>query len=116
MTIDYNDKELERILLTKTKIDREYGRPLAKRIKERMAYLKSKKNLGQVATGKPYRLHSLKGKRKGQYAIDLDNKARLILKPSHIPIPIRDGEEMDLKCLKSVTEITILEILPFHNY
>lgn len=116
MQIDYNDKELKRNLLTDTKLRKEYGQPLAKRIKGRLAYLESKKNLGQVATGKPYRLHPLKGERKGQYAIDLDNKARLILEPSHIPIPIRDGEEMDLKCLKSVTEITILEILPFHNY
>lgn len=115
MEIYCNDKELRKILWKRRK-PKKYDKHLADRIKERIAYLESKKNLGQVATENKYRLHPLKRERRGQYAIDLDEEARLTFEPSHIPIPIRDGEEMDLKRLKSVTEITILEILPNHNY
>lgn len=116
MQIDYNDKELRRNLLTKSKLRKKYGKHLTKQITDCQTHLETVENLGQVTTGKPFYLHPLERERTGQYAISLDNKARLILKPSHIPIPTRDGEEMDLKRLKSVTEITILEILPYHNY
>ena len=58
------------------------------------------------------RCHELKENRKGQFAVDVSGKERMIFIPNHDPIPkINDGG-MDWT---RITEIKILSIEDYHQ-
>ena len=54
---------------------------------------------------------SLKGDRKGTFAVLLQNPLRLIFEPDHEPVPVKEDGGIDLT---AVTAITILEITDYH--
>jgi len=56
-------------------------------------------------------LHPLKGKRKGQYAIDVEHLKRLIIKPNHNPLPELADGGLDLS---KVAKILVIEIENYH--
>jgi proteic killer suppression protein len=64
-----------------------------------------------VPTTPPERRHQLKGRRKEQFAVDLDRSRRLVFKPANEPIPYSDDGGIDLD---RVTAITILEVVDYH--
>ena len=64
-----------------------------------------------VPTNPPERRHQLSGRRKEQFAVDLDRARRLVFKPAHDPIPYSDDGGIDLG---RVTAITILEVVNYH--
>jgi plasmid maintenance system killer protein len=60
----------------------------------------------------PGRLHELKGDRQGQLSLDLDGPHRLILVPTHNPVPLRAGGGMDWS---QITAVTVLRIEDTHE-
>lgn len=77
----------------------------------RLAVLKSAPSLALVPTFPPDRLHLLTGNRRGQYAVDLVHQYRLVFKPSHDPVPLKEDGGIDKD---GVTKIAILEVVDYH--
>lgn len=58
------------------------------------------------------RCHPLKGKRAGQFAVDLDGGWRLVFEPANDPLPHLPDGSLDRS---RVSAITILEITDYHE-
>lgn len=112
MNISFQDRKTRREFDTDTDLRRAYGAPVAKSIKIRMAILKNARHLGMVSTKKPTRCHQLIGKRKEQFAVDLNRNWRLVFKPDHGSLPRKDDGGIDLE---QVTKIKILEVEDYHK-
>lgn len=91
-------------------LDKEYGEN-AKTIRYRMAVLRAAPTLAQVSHLRPERRHELSGKRSGEFAIDLKHPFRLIFKPNHDPVPVKEDGGIDLM---KVTSITIIGVEDYH--
>jgi plasmid maintenance system killer protein len=106
MEISFNSNRLEKNFNSDKLLQRTYGQN-AKKIKQRMAVLNAANHLGEVPTIKPDRCHPLIGDRKGQFAVDLIQPARLIFIPNQDPIPKKPDGGMDLE---KILKIKILEV------
>ena len=111
MDIAFRSRSLERTFNSIKTLTRAHGDQLAKRIALRLAVLQDAQTLARVPTTPPVRRHQLSGRRKGQFAVDLDRTRRLVFKPAHEPIPYKGDGGIDLD---RVTAITILEIVDYH--
>lgn len=88
-----------------------YGDHMARVIMSRLAVLKNARTLSRVPTTRPARCHQLRGKRSGQYAVDLKHPYRLVFKPNHEPIPLREDGGVDTD---RVTAITVIDVVDYH--
>lgn len=111
MDITFKNRQLKKKFDTDSDLLRSYGKQRAKVIKMRMAILRSADNLADVPTLPPERCHQLTGNLKGQFAVGLDRNCRLLFKPNHEPLPLKDDEGINLK---KVTAITILDVRDYH--
>ena len=84
---------------------------MAEIIENRLKVLNAASCLEEVPKVKPERLHPLRGKRKGQYAVDLKQPCRLIFKPNMTALPEKPDGSVDLAQIK---EIIILEVKDYH--
>ncbi len=83
-----------------------------KRLFNRLRDLNGFESMADIPTIPPYRLHKWKGKRKGQWTIDIQGLFRI-----HF-IPVGDYTEDSEKnpILKTVTSIEIVDIGDFHGW
>ena len=109
--ITFQTQKLKKIFNSHTKLTKTYNARMARIIAIRLTVLKNAQTLTMVPTIPPLRRHQLKGKRKGQYAIDLVHPYRLIFRPANDPIPYRQDGGIDTD---RVTVITILEVVDYH--
>ena len=77
----------------------------------RLAVLKNARTLSRVPTTRPERRHQLSGRRSKQYAVDLKHPYRLVFKPDHEPIPLREDGGVDTD---RVTAITVIDVVDYH--
>ncbi len=109
MEIIFKTKKLAKILNSSKLIEKNYGNS-AKKIKQRLDDLAMVDNL-QDAMNLPGRHHQLKGKRKGQFACDLEHPFRLIYEPANEPLSV---DEKGLLIFSEVTVIKIIDITDYH--
>lgn len=84
MHIVYKDKDVEKICNDINEAKKKYPTKIAKKLMKVINFIKSADSLQDIIQYSPFYFHDLKGKRKGQYAIDIDGRRssyRLILKP-----------------------------------
>ncbi len=84
---------------------------MARTIEARLATLEGAANLESAGTITSMRLHQLTGARSEQFAVDLVHPHRLIFRPNHSPVPVRDDGGIDTR---EVTAIMILEVVDYH--
>ena len=111
MDIVFKSQKLAQIFNSETNLKKNYGAKVARIIMIRAFVLKNARNLGFVPKTPPDRCHQLKGRRKGQFAVDLDEKRRLIFKPYHEHTPRLEDGGIDLN---GVTAIEILDVTDYH--
>ena len=111
MEVTFRNRKLQRTLNSDSALRRSHGDDIARKIQTRLAVLKNAANLARVPAIPPERCHALSQNRKGQYAVDLDKRRRLIFVPNHAPVPCKEDGGVDLE---SVTKITILEVVDYH--
>ena len=111
MEITFNTRKLAKIFNSEKELQKKYGAPMMRRIAARLAVLKNARTLSMVPSTPPERLHPLRGKRKGQHAVDLVHPYRMILQPNHDPLPCREDGSLDID---QVTAITIIEVTDYH--
>lgn len=105
MDIDIPNKKLEKILKSEKNIKKAYN-TLSQRIMMRINTLQTVDNLSLVPTDKPERCHLLEGNYKGCFAVCIDSKWRIIIKPRGYNMPY------DKSIIK---EIDIIDIIDYHN-
>jgi proteic killer suppression protein len=111
MQISFKTRKLQEVFNSDTKLQKMYGKEQAKKIKVRLGVLLSAVNLEEVPKQKPDRCHPLKGKRQGQYAVDLCHPFRLIFKPVEPFEYLADGS-LDLT---KIMGIIILGVEDYHG-
>ncbi|MCY3837526.1 MAG: system killer suppression protein [Gammaproteobacteria bacterium] len=111
MEIAFRTKKLRKILNSQAALRKSYGDKLARSLMIRLAVLRNAETLSLVPASRPERRHLLKGKRRGQFAVDLDRSFRLIFEPNHDPVPQSEDGGIDLE---RVTAITVIEVADYH--
>ena len=111
MDIAFRTNKLQKTLNSQSALRKSYGDNLARSLMIRLAVLRNARTLALVPTTKPERRHLLKGKRKGQFAVDLDRSFRLVFEPNHDPVPRSEDGGIDIE---RVTAITITEVTDYH--
>ena len=104
MELSFKDKKLKKIYEDDQALKIKYGDLQSKRIIQRINELLSAENLFDISKLPQVRLHSLSGKFKKCFALD-------ILHPYRIIITYQNGDPADLK---SINKIEILEIIDYH--
>lgn len=92
-------------------LQKAYGDLMAKTVMSRLAVLRNARTLSRVPTTRPERCHQLKGKRRKQYAVDLKHPYRLVFRPNHEPIPLREDGGIDTE---RVTAIIVIDVVDYH--
>ena len=110
MDIVFGNKKLKKRFGSDVALQKKYGEQVEV-IRMREKILRKAKSLADVPTSKPERRHQLKGKREGQFAVDLKHPYRLIFEPDYEPIPRKDDGGIDLE---KVTKIKIIEVVDYH--
>ena len=111
MEITFRTQKLARTFNSERYLKRAYGDRTARAVMRRLEVLKNARTLALVPTFPPDRLHLLIGKRSGQYAVDLVHPYRLVFKPDHDPVPLKEDGGIDKD---GVTKIAILEVVDYH--
>ncbi len=111
MEIIFRTKKLEKVCNSEKELLKSFGLQNAKVIMGRMKFLHSVPNLAKIPTAAPFKLHQLKGKLKGHFAVYLQNGVRLVFIPSQNPVPHKKDGGIDKE---QVTEIKIIDILDYH--
>ena len=111
MDVYFLSSQLAKVLASETERKRRYGARNAQLIAQRLDNLRFAANL-EVMRTLPGRLHELKGERAGTFSLHLDGGLRLILEPGESPPPVKADGGLDLKSIRSVV---ILEIVDYHD-
>jgi len=111
MEILFKNRKLQKIMSSQAELVREYRAANARLIMRRLLVLDAADCLADILSEPPERCHSLSGKRKGQYAVDVQHPYRIILEPADDPVPTREDGSIDLQ---RVTSIRILEVKDYH--
>lgn len=80
-------------------------------LKRRLTVLFAAPTLADVR-GTPGRLHPLAANRAGQYALDLRGATRLIIEPTHDPMPEHEDGRVDES---RVTAVRVIEVVDYHD-
>lgn len=78
MKIEYNSKSIEKICTNASAAEKKYGMDMAEKIQMRIDQIKAADSIDQMVQYRIGRCHSLKGKRNGQFAVDLVHPQRLV--------------------------------------
>lgn len=111
MILFYKSAELRDICLDSRKMKKRYGKICAKKIIQRRDELLASPNLAEMRNIGG-RCHELKGKRAGQFAVDLEHPLRLIFECAENPAPRKTDGGLDWGNIES---IRILKIEDYHG-
>jgi len=114
LDISFKNRKLEKEFNEGKQLEKVHGSLRAKKIRLGMTELRGAtclNDLGPPMSG-PLRCHELKGGRKGQLSVDLDQPYRLIFVPNNDPVPQKADGGLDWKL---VTAITIIGIEDTHE-
>lgn len=106
MKITYKNEKLKNLCENpsfKNKLIKEYGKEVADKLPKRIVQLKAFQCLADVPTDKPFRRHKLEGKRKEEFAVNINEKYRIILVQN-------ENKEILIENLKEIEKIEILEV------
>lgn len=104
-------RQLERKCSSDAQGRRHWGAEQWAVLKRRLASLVAAPTLEAMA-GIPGNCHPLTEDRPGQFAMDLRGPYRLIFRPDHEPVPLKDDGGIDPS---QVTRISILEVVDYHG-
>ncbi|HIJ73361.1 MAG TPA: plasmid maintenance system killer [Candidatus Hydrogenedentes bacterium] len=79
MQLEFRTAALRRQYEESAAAARAYGAQVARKYIQRINILKAARNKGDITAQRPLRCHALKGERKGQHAILLHDRWRLIV-------------------------------------
>ncbi len=110
MDISFKNNKLQKVFNSSAELTKKYGARNARIIQRRMAFLRAAPTLAEVPHRPPERRHQLEGRRKGEFAVDIEHPFRIVFKPGHNPVPKTKDGGIDL------TQVTAIEILSIEDY
>ncbi|MBI1389142.1 MAG: killer suppression protein HigA [bacterium] len=108
MKITFSSAKLAKIFNSNSKMQREFGADIAKKLCIRMTVLAAASNMMEIPTH--FQCHPLHGAAT-RYAISITGNYRLVFAPNHSPLPQKDDGGIDLAL---VTKITVIEVVDYH--
>lgn len=111
MDIWFLNSRLAKLFNSEIELQKKYGSKLSKTIMRRLEVIASAECLEDIPANPPFRRHQLRGTRKGEFAVDLDQRYRLILLPRDDPAPTKADGGLDLK---RITAVTIVGVEDYH--
>jgi toxin HigB-1 len=108
--IGYRNSKLKKLCTQAKSANRKLGQDVAQALFKRLEQLAAFDTLEDVPHTPPFRLHLLKGDRKGQWAVDLHSAHRLVFKPVNQSFGV--NRVLDRS---SVTSIEITKIGDYHG-
>jgi proteic killer suppression protein len=79
----------------------------AKKIKLRRVQLKAADNLKAISSLRVLRLHPYSGARLGEWSIDIQENWRIIFKPDHDPIPLKEDGGVNLELITAIKIVSV---------
>jgi proteic killer suppression protein len=110
LDISFKDSKLAKICNSEKALIRAYGKANARKIMRRLALLEGAETLSDVPVTPPTRRHELKGRRRGQYAIDVQQPYRLIVEPANSP------KQQNKKGGTNIGAVTAIRIIAIEDY
>jgi plasmid maintenance system killer protein len=97
MLISFSKKKFERECNNARLMHKRHGEHRAKLLGRRLFQLKAAPSLKTFypPNSGPARCHELTGDKKGIFSVDLDHPYRLLFRPTHNPLPIREEGGID---------------------
>ncbi len=111
MEVSFDTKSMQKRCSEEKAMQKQWGKPLATKLKQRLIELKAADTLQDIGRTPPARCHELKGERKGQLSVDLQHPYRLIFTPDHTPLPRKKDGGLDWN---SVTKVVVIEVEDTH--
>lgn len=74
MQVQYTNKTVEKQCTSLKQAKKDFSDKIAKKLLKLVNFIESADNLASVTAFPTYHFHALKGKRKGQYALDIDGR------------------------------------------
>lgn len=104
MHIEYSKSALKKVCTDIKKARKQYGEDVSEKLFSTINFIKSASNLNDIISFPPFHFHALKGKRSGQYAIDLGRRLgyRLIVVPLDMDGSISDNPQNPANSIKIV--------------
>lgn len=112
MEVLFSIRKLQRDCSGEREMIRRWGRPLARKLQQRLMELAAARTLADMSRLPPARCHELTLDRKGQLSVDLAQPYRLIFAPDHDPVPLKPDRGLDWA---GVTRVLILEVADTHT-
>ncbi len=107
MHIEYRNNEIEKICTDLNETKKTYPLKIAEKLLKAINFIKTAESLQDVIQYAPFHFHSLKGKRTGEYAVDVDGRRGSY----RIIVRLTDEDTQDVYAIaKSVKIILILEV------
>lgn len=111
MEVMFSTRKMQRDCSAEREMVRRWGKPLAKKLQQRLTELDGAQTLADMSRLPAARCHELKLNRKGQLSVDLAHPYRLIFVPDHDPVPLKPDRGLDWA---AVTRVLILEVTDTH--
>lgn len=102
--------KLKRLLEKETELVKNFGPKRARLVMRRIEVLRAAPRLADIPITRPLRRHELTADRKGQFAVCVDEKLRIVFTADE-PVPRKDDGGYDLQ---AITAITIQSIEDYH--
>lgn len=80
MEITYKTRKIEKVCTIVSEAEKKYGSEMAEKIHQRIGEIDASDTVEEMIQFQIGRCHSLKGSRKGQFAMDLVHPYRLVFK------------------------------------
>lgn len=107
MEITYKSKKLKKVCENKTEAIKAHGNVCGKLILRRVGEIKASETMAALKKMPAPRLHSLRGDRKREWAVDLKYPFRLVMLPGE---EIKNDEDLD-----NIKEVKLLEVTDYHG-
>ncbi len=104
MEIYFKNKKTEKVFNNFRTLSQKHGYKQAKKAIQRINEFEAAESLNDINVLQAPRLHSLSGKQKGFWAVDLIHPFRLIIEPL----------DANTENLRTVTKVKIIEIIDYH--
>ncbi len=112
MHIQFKTKRLASLCNEIKKATQEWGKQNALKLAQRLQELQAADSLDDISKLPPARCHELRKNRKGQFAVVLQGKMRLIFVPDHDPLPTLKEGGADWR---QITRIVVVSVEDYHE-
>lgn len=113
MRIRFQTRKFEKAANSQSLGNREWGKPRAAKIRQRLAELAAANTLADMSTLLPPRCHQLTENLDEQFAVDISRNERLVFEADHKPLPRKPDGGIDLA---QVTAIVVSRIEDYHGH